>query len=108
MAMQSKPGPRLAVVAGADAVDQSFTSQTLSVVTVATVGDILDFENLLPELILALGLALIIGNGLAWWKNRRGEAPKGVEEARYRPGRVVFLTGVGALLTVWGTVTLLT
>jgi hypothetical protein len=98
----------LAVVAGADAVDQSFTCQTLSVVTVAVVGDILDFENLLPELILALGLALLIGNGLAWWKNRRGEAPKGVDDARYRPGRVAFLTVVGVLLTVWGTATLLT
>jgi len=29
------------------------------------VGDLLDFENLLPELILGLGLALLIGNGLA-------------------------------------------
>src|SRR5918995_7226556 len=84
MAMQSNPGPRLAVVAGADAEDQSFTSQTLSVVTVAAVGDILDFENLLPELILALGLALVIGNGLAWWKSRKGEAPKDVEDAEYR------------------------
>jgi hypothetical protein len=106
MAMQSNPGPRLAVVAGADAEDQSFTCQTLSVVTVAAVGDIFDFENLLPELILALGLALVIGNGLAWWKSRRGEAPRGVEDAQYRPGRVVFLTVVGTLLTVWGAVTL--
>jgi uncharacterized iron-regulated membrane protein len=108
MAMQSNPGPRLAVVAGADAVDQSFTCQTLSVVTVAPVGDIFDFENLLPEMILALGLALVIGNGLAWWKNRKGEAPEGVDDARYRPGRVVFLTAVGVLLTVWGSVTLFT
>ena len=108
MAMQSKPGPRLAVVAGADAEDQSFTCQTLSVVTVALVGDILDFENLLPELILALGLALVIGNGLAWWKNRKGEAPKGVDDAKYWPGRARFLTVVGVLLTVWGSVTLFT
>lgn len=71
-----------------------------------TVGDILDFENLLPEMILALGLALIIGNGLAWWKNRRGESPRGVDEAQYRPGRVAFLMVVGLLLTVWGAVTL--
>lgn len=96
----------MAVVAGADAEDQSFTYQTLSVVTVASVGDILDFENLLPEMILALGLALLLGNGLAWWKNRRGEAPQGVEHAQYRPGRVMFLIVVGVLLTVWGAVTL--
>ena len=69
--------------------------------------DFLDFENLLPELILALGLALLLGNGAAWWKHRRGEAPSGVEDARYRPGRVIFLSLVGLLLTVWGAVTLL-
>ncbi len=69
------------------------------------VGDIFDFENLLPELILALGLALLIGNGLAWWKHRQGEAPKGVEPGQYRSGRVIFLLAVGALLTIWGGVT---
>ncbi|MGD2043920.1 MAG: hypothetical protein PVJ28_09750 [Acidimicrobiia bacterium] len=71
-------------------------------------GDLFDFENLLPELILALGLALLIGNGLAWWKHRRGETPEGIEEAQYRPGRVLFLSVVGAVLTVWGAVTLFT
>lgn len=73
-----------------------------------SVGDLFDFENLLPELILALGLALLIGNGLAWWKHRRGETPEGIEEAQYRPGRVLFLSTVGAVLTVWGAVTLFT
>lgn len=72
------------------------------------VGDLFDFENLLPELILALGLALLIGNGLAWWKHRRGETPEGIEEAQYRPGRVLFLSAVGTVLTIWGAVTLFT
>lgn len=69
-------------------------------------GDLFDFENLLPEMVLALGAALLIGNGLAWIKNRRGETPEGVEEAQFRPGRVVFLMVVGVILTLWGAVTL--
>ncbi len=72
------------------------------------VGDFLDFENLLPELIVGLGLALLVGNGLAWWKHRRGETPQGVADAQYRAGRVVFLMVVGVLMTTWGAVSLLT
>ena len=69
-------------------------------------GDLFDIENLLPELVVGLGLALIVGNGLAWWKHRRGVTP--VEGGEYRAGRVVFLVLVGVLMTVWGTVSLLT
>lgn len=70
--------------------------------------DIFDFESLLPELILALGLALLIGNGFAWWKNRRGEAPRDVPGASFRPGRVLFLMLIGSILTMWGALTLVT
>jgi len=75
---------------------------------VTGVGDIFDFENLLPELIVGLGLALLVGNGLAWWRNRQGKAPAGVENPEYRSGRVAFLIVVGVLMTTWGTVSLLT
>jgi hypothetical protein len=80
----------------------------LFVVSVPEVGDIFDFENLLPELIVGLGLALLVGNGLAWWRHRQGRVPQGVENAQYRSGRVVFLMVVGVLMTAWGTVSLLT
>ncbi len=70
--------------------------------------DLLDIQNLFPELVMGLGLALLFGNGFAWWKHRRGETPKGVEEAAYRPGRVRFLVAVGVLMTVWGAVTVFT
>jgi len=75
---------------------------------VTGVGDLFDVENLLPELIVGLGLALLVGNGLAWWKHRRGETPAGVDDPRFRAGRVAFLMVVGVLMTVWGIVSLLT
>ena len=71
-------------------------------------GDFLDFENLLPELIVGLGLALLVGNGLAWWRHRQGRTPKGVEDAQYRAGRVLFLLVVGLVMTAWGAVSLAT
>jgi hypothetical protein len=70
------------------------------------VTEFLGIDDILPELIIGLGLALLIGNGLAWWKNRQGETPEGVEDAAYRPGRVRFLMSVGALMTVWGVISL--
>jgi hypothetical protein len=75
---------------------------------VAEVGDIFDFENLLPELVVGLGLALIVGNGLAWWRHRQGRVPQGIDNPRYRAGRVAFLIVVGVLMTAWGAVSLLT
>jgi hypothetical protein len=71
------------------------------------VGDIFDVERLLPEVVVALGLALLIGNGLAWWKHRTGETPKGVADATYHKGRVRWMMAVGVLLTVWGMVSLI-
>lgn len=72
------------------------------------VGEIFDVENLLPELIVGLGLALLAGNGLAWWRHRQGKTPEGVENPQYRAGRVAFLMVVGTLMTIWGAVSLLT
>ncbi|HUO45434.1 MAG TPA: hypothetical protein VM470_01230 [Acidimicrobiia bacterium] len=70
-------------------------------------GDILGLDSLFAEMITALGLALLIGNGLAWWKNRRGERPRGVD-GKFRGGRVAFLVGVGLILTVWGFASIVT
>jgi hypothetical protein len=63
--------------------------------------DIFGLESLFPEAVLAIGLAMVIGNGLAIFKNRRGERPRGVE-GEFRPGRALFLGTIGVLLTVWG------
>jgi uncharacterized iron-regulated membrane protein len=75
---------------------------------VTGVGDLFDVENLLPELIVGLGLALLVGNGLAWWQHRKGRTPTGVDDPRFRAGRVAFLMVVGVLMTTWGAISLLT
>lgn len=63
--------------------------------------DILGLDDIFAELVLGLGLAILIGNGLALYKHRRGERPKGVE-GEFRSGRVYFLMVVGLLMVVWG------
>jgi uncharacterized iron-regulated membrane protein len=75
---------------------------------VTGVGDLFDVENLLPELIVGLGLALLVGNGLAWWQHRKGKTPAGVDDPRFRAGRVAFLMVVGVLMTTWGAISLFT
>jgi hypothetical protein len=68
--------------------------------------DILSLDSLFAEMATGLGLALIAGNGLAVWRNRRGRTPAGVEGS-FRAGRVAFLMMVGLLMTVWGLASLL-
>lgn len=70
-------------------------------------GDIIGFDLIFPELILGVGLALIIGNGLAMWKHRQGERPEGVQ-GEFRPGRAWFLMAVGVLIATWGGVSVFT
>lgn len=63
--------------------------------------DILGLDAIFAEMVLGLGLALIIGNGLAWYRNSRGDRPRGVE-GEFRRGRVTFLITVGVLMALWG------
>ncbi len=69
--------------------------------------ELLGIDTILTQLIFALGLAIVLGNGYALYKNRQGERPAGAEEdAELRKGRVVFLMVVGTVMTIWGGVSL--
>ena len=63
--------------------------------------EILGLDTLLAQLMVAMGLAMVFGNGFAMWKHARGEGPKGVKVA-YRPGRARFLLVVGIVISIWG------
>ncbi len=69
--------------------------------------DIFDIESLFPQMILAIGLALLAGNGFAWYQDRRGKKPEGME-GDFRAGRAIFLAVVGFLMAVWGGVSVFT
>jgi hypothetical protein len=62
-------------------------------------------EDLLPLLVLALGGALVVGNGLALL--RPPEKPKADELARAPVGRTVAMLLVGLIAAVWALASLL-
>ena len=63
--------------------------------------DIFNLNELLAQLILALGAALLIGNAYALIQDRRGVKPKNME-GELRRGRAWWLMGVGLVIAVWG------
>ena len=63
--------------------------------------DLLGLNDLLAQLILAVGAAMVLGNGFAIYQARRGKAPKG-SEGEFRAGRAWWLLGVGFVIAVWG------
>ncbi|HSJ29552.1 MAG TPA: hypothetical protein VLB67_15195, partial [Acidimicrobiia bacterium] len=70
---------------------------------VTPVLDFIGVDTLLAELTVALGLGVLIGNALAFYKARRGEKPAGVDpSAEFRPSRALFLMAAGALVATWG------
>ena len=69
--------------------------------------DILGLDSLLAQLILALGAAMVLGNGCAIYMNRKGKTP-GKAQGEFRPGRAVWLLGIGGLIAAWGAASLLT
>ncbi len=69
------------------------------------VPDIFDLERLFAQMVVALGLALVAGNGFAMYKHARGQQPEGAS-GQFRAGRARFLLLVGLVMTVWGVISL--
>jgi hypothetical protein len=69
------------------------------------VEEFLDLSILIKQMALALGLAMVIGNVYAIVQHRRGVTPKG-ESGEFRPGRAYWLLSVGALISLWGAVSI--
>jgi hypothetical protein len=67
--------------------------------------DIFNINELLAQLMLAMGAALLIGNAYALIQDRRGIKPKGME-GDLKKGRAWWLMAVGALITLWAAVSL--
>jgi hypothetical protein len=63
--------------------------------------DIFDFDTLLVQLVLALGAALLLGNGFAIWMDWTGRRPESAT-GDFRAGRAWFLAAIGLVMTIWG------
>lgn len=68
--------------------------------------DIFNVNELLAQLMLAVGAALFAGNAFALIQNRRGVRPKNLD-GELRTGRAWWLIAVGLVITVWALASLL-
>ena len=69
--------------------------------------ELLGLDDLMAQMILAVGAAMVIGNGLAIFQHKRGRDPKDAP-GEFRASRAWWLLGVGILITVWGIASLIT
>ena len=74
--------------------------------TFSVMEEFLDLSLLIKQIALALGLAMVIGNGYAIIQHRRGRSPKG-ESGAFRAVRAYWLLGGGVVIALWGAVSLL-
>ncbi len=72
-----------------------------------TITELLGLDDLLAQMILALGAAMVLGNGFAIFQHSRGNHPKG-QTGEFRAARAWWLLSVGLLITLWGLGSLLT
>jgi hypothetical protein len=81
-------------------------TERLAIATVPVVNDvdfveILDLDRTLVLTVLAIGFAMVAGNGFAVWQHHRGNKPKG-EEGEFRPTLAYWLIAVGLIMMTWG------
>lgn len=69
------------------------------------VAEVLELDKTIAMLALAVGVALLLGNGLAIVQHLRGRKPEG-EEGEFRTARAIWLLAVGLLITVWSLLSL--
>ena len=69
--------------------------------------ELLGLDDLLSQFILAVGAALILGNGFAIYQHKRGRIPQGAQ-GDFRGSRAWWLFGVGVFIAVWGLASLIT
>jgi hypothetical protein len=62
--------------------------------------ELLGLDDLLAQLILAVGAAMVIGNGFAIFQHGRGRHPAG-GDGDFRGARAWWLLAVGLLITLW-------
>ncbi len=72
-----------------------------------TITELLGLDDLLAQMILAVGAAMVIGNGFAIVQHSRGKHPKGAT-GEFRAVRAWWFVAVGLLITLWGVGSLLT
>lgn len=78
-----------------------------SVSPMENITDALGLDDLLAWLILAVGGAMVLGNGAAIWMDRQGKTPEKAD-GEFRPARAWWLFGVGAFIAAWGIGSLVT
>jgi len=68
--------------------------------------DILGLDSLLAQVIIAVGAAMLLGNGYAIVQHHRGKAPAKTQ-GEFRATRAYWLLGVGVIITGWGAASLI-
>jgi hypothetical protein len=77
------------------------TLATVTIVNDIDFAEVLDLDRLLVLMVLAIGIAMLVGNGFAVWQDHKGKKPKG-EKGEFRPSRAYWLIAVGLIMTTWG------